>query len=46
MSIRAWVRKEAYWDVFFSYNEKFYNLLPEMAGISFPFPQMDVHLDK
>lgn len=46
MSVRAWVKKERYWDVFFNYNERFYNELPERAGISFPFPQMDVHLDK
>ncbi|MCM1521068.1 MAG: mechanosensitive ion channel [Muribaculaceae bacterium] len=46
LSIRAWVASGDFWDVFFGYNERFYNELPERAGISFPFPQMDVHLDK
>ena len=32
-----------YWDVFFENNEKIYKLLP-LKGISFPFPQMDVHV--
>lgn len=46
LSIRAWVESKDYWDVFFGYNERLYNELPSRAGISFPFPQMDVHLDK
>ena len=45
LSIRAWVRNADYWDVFFQNNELFYNRLPE-HGISFPFPQMDVHMKK
>ncbi len=45
LTIRAWVRNAAYWDVFFQNNELFYNRLPE-HGISFPFPQMDVHMKK
>ena len=43
--VRAWVRTENYWSVFYEYNERFYNELPS-AGINFPFPQMDVHLTK
>lgn len=43
LTIRAWVRTPSYWDVYFRYNEKFYNELPA-AGIEFPFPQLDVHL--
>lgn len=46
LKIRAWVLSEKYWDTFFDYNERFYNELPEKAGIHFPFPQMDVHLDR
>lgn len=42
---RAWVKSEYYWSVFYEVNEKIYNLLPE-AGITFPFPQLDVHLSK
>lgn len=43
LSIRAWVPTADYWDVFFKYNELFYNDLPK-EGIDFPFPQMDVHI--
>ena len=43
--MRAWVRKEDYWDVVYDINEVIYNKMPE-NGIGFPFPQMDVHLDK
>lgn len=46
LSVRAWVEKENYWSVFFRFNERFYEELPSRAGISFPFPQLDVHLDK
>ena len=46
LKIRVWVLREKYWDTFFAYNERFYNELPEKAGINFPFPQMDVHLDR
>ena len=42
LQIRAWTRSSDFWGVFFSINERIYNELPE-AGISFPFPQLDVH---
>lgn len=41
--VRAWVRTIDYWSVFYEYNERIYNTLPQ-HGISFPFPQMDVHV--
>jgi len=41
--IRAWVIASDYWDVLFHLNETIYTELPR-KGISFPFPQMDVHL--
>lgn len=41
--MRAWVESSDYWDVNFEMNEKIYKALPE-NGISFPFPQMDVHV--
>lgn len=44
LQIRAWTRTSLYWNVFYYYNEKFYNELPE-HGIHFPFPQLDVHLE-
>lgn len=45
LTARAWVKGEDYWDVFFSINEKTYNAF-NAEGISIPFPQMDVHLQK
>ncbi len=45
MVARAWVLNGDYWDLFFDMNERFYNELPEQ-GLHFPFPQLDVHLNK
>ncbi len=45
VTARAWVNAADYWDVFFEINEKVYKTF-ENEGLSFPFPQMDVHLDK
>lgn len=45
ITVRAWVLSQEYWDVFFEMNNRFYNELPE-KGFEFPFPQMDVHLNK
>lgn len=44
--VRAWVRKEDYWPVYFDYNEIFYKVITEAKNLSFPFPQLDVHFDK
>lgn len=41
--VRAWVKPEDYWDVFFEMNEKVYKTFPA-KGLNIPFPQMDVHL--
>ena len=46
LTVRAWVRTSLYWSVFYEYNERFYNELPKASGISFPFPQMDVHISQ
>jgi small conductance mechanosensitive channel len=44
-AVRAWVKTEDYWDVFFDMNQKVYDTF--MAeGINIPFPQMDVHVQK
>jgi len=45
LSIKAWVKSSDYWDVYYSMNEKFYNELP-LHGLSFPFPQLDIHLPR
>lgn len=42
LKVTAWTRSSDYWGVFYSINEKIYKELPS-AGISFPFPQLDVH---
>ncbi len=44
MTVRAWTRSEFYWPLYFDMNERFYKELPK-HGLSFPFPQMDVHLN-
>lgn len=44
LTVRAWTRTPDYWGVYFAVNERIYNELPE-AGVNFPFPQMDVHLN-
>lgn len=43
--VRGWCLGENYWDVYFNVYEAIYNKLPE-NGLHFPFPQMDVHIDK
>lgn len=43
LTVRAWVKSADYWGVFYDINEKIYNTLPQ-HGLSFPFPQMDIHL--
>jgi len=40
---RSWVNSADYWDVYFWLTENIYTELPK-NGISFPFPQMDVHI--
>lgn len=45
MTARAWVLNGEYWNLFFDMNERFYDELPQQ-GLHFPFPQLDVHLDK
>lgn len=45
LKVSAWTQTSEYWNVFYDINERIYNELPE-AGINFPFPQLDVHLDK
>ena len=43
--VRPWVKTEDYWDVYFSLTEKI-KLTFDEKGISFPYPQQDVHLFK
>lgn len=43
--VRAWTSKDDYWDVYFDILERV-KLTFDEKGISIPYPQMDVHLDK
>ncbi len=43
--IRAWVKSEDYWDVYFDINKTIYVEFNK-AGIGFPFPQLTVHQAK
>ncbi len=43
LTVRAWVNKEDYWNVFFDMNKKIYETFAK-EGINIPYPQMDVHI--
>ncbi len=45
LAVRPHCKPEHYWDVYFEVLEGCKNAL-DAAGITIPFPQMDVHLDK
>jgi hypothetical protein len=42
--IRAWVKQEDYWGVYFDMNKVIYEEF-NRAGLSFPFPQLTIHKD-
>lgn len=44
LSVRAWVASADYWGVYFDHNEEFYNAITAAPGLSFPFPQLNVHM--
>lgn len=44
-TVRPWVKTADYWGVYFDTHEKIKIAFDE-AGISIPYPQMDVHLNK
>lgn len=43
LKVTAWVRTPNYWAVYYRINETIYTNLAE-AGVTFPFPQLDVHI--
>ncbi len=45
LELRAWVKTGDYWDVYFSLIEKIKEEF-DRNGISIPYPQLDVHLNK
>lgn len=44
-AVRAWVKAENYWGVFFDMNENVYKTFNK-EGLNIPYPQMDVHVHK
>lgn len=44
LTVRVWTPTSEYWNVYFDVNERIYKELP-LAGLHFPFPQMDVHIN-
>ena len=44
-NVRPWVKSGDYWSVYFDLNEKI-KMAFDDNGISIPFPQMDVHIEK
>jgi small conductance mechanosensitive channel len=43
--VRAWVASENYWPLYYAVTTEVYKAF-NAEGISIPFPQMDVHLQK
>lgn len=43
--VRAWVKSDDYWNVLFDMNERVYKEFGEHK-LSFPFPQMDIHISR
>lgn len=44
ITVRAWTPSKEYWNLFYEMNERFFTELPQ-HGFSFPFPQLDVHVN-
>lgn len=44
-TVRAWVKSEDYWGVFFDMNKKVYVVF-DKESLNIPYPQMDVHVHK
>lgn len=45
LHVRVWTSCDAYWDLYYDLHEQIKSAFDEQ-GISIPFPQLDVHLDK
>jgi small conductance mechanosensitive channel len=44
-TVRAWVKSEDYWGVFFDMNKNVYEVF-DKEGLNIPYPQMDIHVHK
>ncbi len=45
LTVKAWVYSSFYWNVYYDVNEIIYELFPK-KGLNFPFPQLDVRINK
>jgi small conductance mechanosensitive channel len=45
ITIRVWAKSSDYWGIYHNLNEQIYKQLPA-KGVHFPFPQMQVHIEK
>ena len=45
ITIKVWAKSSDYWGIYHNLNEQIYKQLPT-KGIHFPFPQMQVHIEK
>lgn len=45
LAVRAWVHSDDYWGLYFDIYARFYAELPGKQ-VNFPFPQLDVHIQK
>lgn len=45
LRLSAWTKSANYWGLYWDINKQIYQQLPK-AGINFPFPQLDVHINK
>ena len=45
LTIRFWTKLENYWPLYYHFQEKIYEEFPQ-NGLSFPFPQLDVHMSQ
>lgn len=46
LTVRAWVKKDDFWPITYYLNETVYEKFNEIEGLSIPFPQLDVHMQK
>ncbi|MEX1192353.1 MAG: mechanosensitive ion channel domain-containing protein [Brumimicrobium sp.] len=46
ITVRVWSMKEDYWDIHYYVNEEVYQRFNDIEGLSIPFPQVDVHIEK
>lgn len=45
LKVRAWAMTSDYWGLYYTVLERIYSELPR-SGVSFPFPQLDVHITR